>query len=75
MNRRDAIAALVALPAVTRLSAARLKTDDVIVVETEAHLSHEELARITAQLTRVWPDRKIVVLDGGLTLKVVAGSQ
>jgi hypothetical protein len=73
MNRRDAIAALVALPAVTRIAVADLKPSDVLVIEASGYVSAEATARIEATMAQVWPGRKVVLLDVGLTLKVVAG--
>ena len=71
MNRREALAALVAMPAVTRISRAELKPDDVIVIEAEMFLSDDAKDRIAAIAKDVWPERKVVVLDGGLKMKVV----
>lgn len=73
MNRREAIAALVSLPEITRISTAPIKPDDVIVVECEAMMSDETRARIRLMLEQVWPGRKCVVLCDGLRLKVMAG--
>jgi len=70
MNRREAIAALVALPEVARISAVPASADDVIVVECDGVLASESVARIKAQLEQVWPDRTIVVLSGELRIKV-----
>ena len=72
MNRREAITALMSLPAATRISVADLKPDDVIVIETDSHLRADEVERIRATLERVWPGRKAAVLSGGLKLKVVS---
>ena len=75
MNRRDAIKALVAMPAVVRISVAQLKPDDVIVLESDEHLGVEQLQAIKRQAEQVWPGRKIVVLEKGLRLKVMAASE
>ena len=74
MNRREAIAALVALPGVARISVAELKPDDVLVVEVAEHISAETAERIKATMGQVWPGRKVAVLGKGMTLKVVAGA-
>lgn len=58
MNRREAIA--------------DLKPDDVLVVETDAHISAETAERIKATMGQVWPGRKVAVFDGGMRLKVVS---
>lgn len=73
MNRRHAIAALMALPEVTRISKAAVKPNDVIVIETDTLLSDSTMARIHASLQQVWPGQKIVVLCDGMRLKVVDG--
>lgn len=75
MNRRDALAALVALPAITRIATAPVAPTDVIVVEVEEILSQEAAARIKCTLGEVWPGRQVVVLSKGMTLKVVAGGK
>jgi len=69
MNRREAIAALVALPEVSRISVANPQPDDVVVVEYEGAMSQETAERIEAHLQRVWPGRQIVVLSDGLKLR------
>lgn len=75
MNRRDAIQALVALPGVARIAAAPVRPTDVIVVESDEHLSCDMAQRIKSTLTDIWPGQKIVVLDRGLRLKIVEGQQ
>lgn len=75
MDRRDAIKALVSLPAVARISVAELKPDDVLVVECDNLLSREHAEHIEEHMGRIWPGRKVVVFDGGLRLKIVPGSQ
>jgi hypothetical protein len=72
MNRRDAIAALVSLPEITRISTAPVNADDVIVVECDQHITQELAATIRTTMESVWPGRKCLVLTKGLTLKVVA---
>jgi hypothetical protein len=73
MNRRDAIAALVSLPALTRITSGPVASTDVIVVECALPLTLTERERIRATLADVWPGRRVVVLSNGMTLKVVAG--
>ncbi len=58
-----------------RLSVAQLKPEDVIVIESDDRISSEAAQRINEMAGIVWPGRKIVVLDKGLRLKVVAGSE
>lgn len=69
MNRREAIAALVALPEVSRVTVARPKDDDVLVVECDGPISDATAERIKAHFAYIWPNRKIVVLDGGIRIK------
>jgi hypothetical protein len=71
VNRREAIAALIALPEVTRIAAAKVEPDDVIVVECDQLLSDSQRASIRATLETVWPGRRCVVLGRGMTLKLV----
>lgn len=73
MNRREAIAALTSLPGLTRVSKADLKPNDVIVVEVDQYLSQEYAQRLKTQLQEFWPEHKVVVLSGNITLKVVSG--
>lgn len=70
MNRREAIAALVSLPEVARISTVPANSDDVIVVECEGLVSQSTADHIRAHMREIWPDRKIVVLEGGIRIKV-----
>jgi hypothetical protein len=72
VNRREAIAALVSLPEITRISTAPVKADDVIVVECDQHPTMEQVNQIRSILESIWPGRKCLVLSKGFTLKVVA---
>ena len=72
MNRRDALAALVALPEIARISSAPVQPTDVIVVECDQIISDSAAAHMRSTLESIWPGRKCVVLAKGLTLKVVA---
>jgi hypothetical protein len=72
MNRRAAIAALVALPAATKISVAQITTRDVIVFECPGPISNDAAERIKACAKMVWPDTKCVVLGDGMTLKVLS---
>lgn len=72
MNRREAIAALtIGLPATAVVTSAKVEPDDVIVIECESNVSDEAKNLIAASLNRVWPGRKVVVLDHGLKLRIV----
>ncbi len=70
MDRREALKALVSLPATARVSVASLKPTDVIVIECEGLLSQNARARLAEQLKDVWPDHRVVILDGTLRLKI-----
>lgn len=75
MKRRDAIAALVALPSVSRIARMDFASpSDVIVVECDGLLSKTTRDGIAASVQQVWPDRKIIVVDSGMRLKLVPGA-
>lgn len=74
MNRRAALAALVSLPAATKISVAQIKPRDVIVFECPGPISMDAAERIKACAKLVWPDTKCVVLGDGMTLKVLSES-
>ena len=74
MNRREAMAALMALPATARISRAVVKPTDVIVIESDEILSANQILNLTTTLQQVWPQQKILVLDRHLRLKIVDGS-
>lgn len=70
MNRREAIQALTALPAVTRIAHADLTPRSVIVLECDGTIDHETAERLRAYLRAIWPDNKCIVLGDGLRLRV-----
>lgn len=70
MNRRDALKALMSLPATASLSVAKVQPDDVIVVECDDPVSRETAARIERDVGQAWPGRKVIVVSGGLHLKI-----
>jgi hypothetical protein len=74
MNRRDAIKTLMAMPGVAAIRSATLAPDDVIVIECNHIVSDEQCAYIRAAMERVWPGRKVVVLERGTTLRIVRAS-
>jgi len=75
MNRREALAALVSLPAVARISVAQVKPTDVLVFECDQHVSRDVAERIKATAQQIWPGQKVIVCEKGLRVKVVEGSQ
>lgn len=44
--------------------------DGVVVVEADTHLSNEQRMGIIKTLEALWPERKVLVLDGGIKLHV-----
>lgn len=70
MNRREAIAALMGLPAATRITRAAVTPTDVIVIESDGTLTEEGVVNIHRAIKAVWPDNRVAVLDGGLKLKI-----
>jgi len=73
MNRREAIAALVALPHVERIAKVDAQPTDVIVVECDTFVSAAAAERIRLTLNEVWPNRKVVICDKNMRIKVVGG--
>lgn len=71
MNRREAIAALMAFPQTARITATRVSPSDVIVLECDEPLSDEGRAILSASLKQIWPDNRLVVCDRGMRLKVL----
>ncbi len=74
MHRREAIEALLALPAIERIARLELKPDDVIVVECNAALSQTAVEQIQTLVGEVFPDRKVLICDQAMRLKVMPGS-
>jgi hypothetical protein len=72
MTRREAIAALTALPEVARITRATVTPTDVIVVECTGIVSVETAERIKTMFTEIWPNNKIVVCGGDVRIKVVS---
>lgn len=70
MNRREALQALMALPATATVSLAAVSPTDVIVIHSDEHVSAEGVAHIQAAMQQVWPNNKCVVLDKGHRLSI-----
>lgn len=70
MTRDEAIGVLESMPATARITKARVRPTDVIVVETDQILSAQTRDNIQADLSRVWPENKVVVLDRTLRVKI-----
>lgn len=71
MNRREAISALMSLPATATITAAKVQPHDVIVIECDEPVSEDVAVYMKQQLEQVWPGRKAIVLSGGLKIKIV----
>ena len=74
MNRREAIAALMGLPAVASIAVAQVQPDDVIVIESDVHLSLKQIEHFEHTMAKVWPGRKVVVLGPGTRLRIARAS-
>jgi len=70
MNRREALQALIALPAVKSIAVATLQPADVIVIESDDSLSYDQIRGITEAMARVWPGQKVVVFERGLRMRI-----
>ena len=73
MNRREAIAALTALPEALTIARAPIAPGDVILVETDRALTPEGIAHIKATLADVWPGHRVIVCEQGFRLRFVHG--
>jgi hypothetical protein len=72
MNRREALAALVSMPEIARISKAAVAPTDVIVVEVPGKISMEHAKNLMDQLQQIWPEpQRIVILEDGITIKVL----
>lgn len=71
MNRREALAALVALPEVARIATTTVKPNDAIVVECDARLSCEAVERLRELVKAVWPGHPVLVCTTGVRIKVL----
>lgn len=70
MNRREALKLLTALPAVKSIEVANVRPDDVIIIECDHAVSQSTVAQIEHGLGRIWPGRKIVVLDQSMKMRI-----
>ena len=52
------------------IEVANVVSTDVIVVESDQVLSLRAVENIETRLKQVWPNRKIMVLSGGLRMRV-----
>lgn len=77
MNRREAIAALTAMPGLASVQKADLRPEDVIVAKLEPgmRVTDETRARIADTMKQVWPNNKVVVLMDGISIEVVRSAK
>jgi len=70
MNRREALKLLSALPMVKSIEVANVAPNDVIVFQASERLSDFAKKNIKEAAAQIWANRKIVVLDSGLTMRI-----
>jgi hypothetical protein len=70
LTRREAIGLLTSLPGVKSVAVAEVKPEDVIVLECDVYLTQDQLGFLREQMAQIWPGRKIVVLERGMSLRV-----
>ena len=74
MNRREALAALVALPAVVNVQAVdrtQLRPSSVVVLTLQGKVSAEGIHHMRQLLRQAFPNHHVVVLSDGTTLSIV----
>lgn len=70
MNRDQVIEKLMDFPELAEISVARVGPNDTIVIKADALLSQETMARMKHSAERIWPGRKIAILDRDLQLSI-----
>lgn len=71
LNRRELLQAIAALPAIKSIEVAKLDPKDTVIVSAMGRLSQTEMENIQVGLNAVWPNNRIIVLDDGMSIKVV----
>lgn len=71
LRRRRIAAMLAELPESAQVSRVRVKAGDAVVIECSHRLSAEQVDRIGGAVRGAIPGVKILILDAGMTLKVV----
>ena len=71
MNRRRMLSSLLAAPYLASIRRAEVKPDDVIVIELNDRVSADVRKGIYDTIQRIWPDRKAVILDPSMKLRIV----
>lgn len=68
MTEHEAIQALTEMQSIQRCA---LTPQDVIVVDCDQILGDDAIAHIKRVMTHIWPGQRILVLDKGLSLRIV----
>ena len=76
MNEADVIEqmkrqGIAELPEVKGVEILRLSSGDFVVLRAEGRISQEQAHRLKIEMERLFPNNKCLVLDEGMTLKVI----
>ena len=71
MRRRDAVKGFLGLCAASTIRHIAVPADAMIVIEVPYAVSVERAQTMRAPIERLWPGRKVVVIDRGATVRVV----
>lgn len=74
MDRRDAMKALCGLPAATQITRipTELKPSDMIVIEVPGLLVDHQYELMRAQVQKLFPNNKVLVLTNDMKFRVVS---
>lgn len=71
MDRREALAALAAIPGLKKIERTDLAFGDVLVLTVAHMMTDEEIADLKRRLEEVFPGHRCLVLTEDATLKVM----
>lgn len=71
MTVNEAAHVLADIPEIAAVEVASLKPGNVIVISAQRRVSSESAGRIYALLKTIWPNNKVIVIEEGITMKVV----
>ncbi len=74
MNRRDIFklfGGAAAIPVVKSVEMLEMKSDDVLVVKVDGHISHETAEHLRALCEAKLPGRTVIVIDETISLEVL----
>ena len=71
MDRREAVKALMGLPALASVSVANVGPNDVIVAELDSFVPVAHAEQMYAELQEIWPRNKVIICEPGARLKVI----